>query len=74
MNFNATLGGMIQTMPGSEGGRLIAAGFLRPINVRGHAVGVQPTARFTASFAAMPPMERLYPLLVEYLACLRVPE
>ena len=36
--------------------------------------GVEPTDLLASFFLSVPPMERLYPLLVEFVACQRFPE
>src|SRR5262249_24591461 len=75
MLFNTWYGGLVQTRPWAEGGRLIAAGFLRPVFEDDEiVVGVEATDTLAAYFGDMPDMERLYPLLGEFVAGQRFPE
>lgn len=75
MLFNTWFGSLVQTHPHHEGGRLIAAGFLRPVMDGGYAIGVEATQALRRCFRKeMPPMERLYPVLVAFVACCRFPE
>ncbi|QDV34985.1 hypothetical protein [Tautonia plasticadhaerens] len=71
MRFNSWFGAFVQTQPMAEGGRLIAAGLLRPVYDGRDVIGVESTAALAGSFERLPEMERLYPLLVEFLACCR---
>lgn len=75
MRFNSDSGGIVQTMPWAEGGRLIEAGLLCPVMEEDElVVGVEATETLRGYFCGMPPMERLYPLLVELVAGQRFPE
>jgi hypothetical protein len=75
MLFNTVLGSIAHTRPWSEGGRLIAAGLLCPVlEEEEFVVGVEPTELLRGFFCGLPPMERLYPLLVEFVAGCRFPE
>jgi len=75
MLFNSVLGCVVQTRPLAEGGRLIAAGLLSPvIEDEEIVVGVEPTDTLRGYFCGLPPLERLYPLLVAFVAGQRYPE
>ena len=75
MRFNSWYGGLVQTRPWAEGGRLAAAGLLCPvIEDEEIVVGVEATQALRACFCGMPPLERLYPLLVAFVAGQRYPE
>ena len=71
MRFNTWFGAIVQTQPGSEGDRLISAGLLRRVHDGRDVIGVEATATLAGYFEQMPELERLYPLLVEFLACSR---
>lgn len=77
MLFNSGLGCAVQPHPRHEGGRLIAAGLLCPImddEYPDMVIGVEPTTLLRSYFCGLPPMERLYPLLVAFVAGQRYPE
>lgn len=75
MRFNSDSGGLVQTMPWAEGGRLIEAGLLCPVMEEDElVVGVEATDALRGYFCGLPAMERLYPLLVEFVAGCRFPE
>jgi hypothetical protein len=74
MLFNSDFGGIVQTCPWAEGGRMIAAGLLRPVMDDEIVTGVEATETLRGYFCGMPVMERLYPLLVEFVAGQRFPE
>jgi hypothetical protein len=71
MRFNTLLGAFVQTQPRAEGGLLIRAGFLRPVMEGDFVEGVEATDALVAYFDHLPAMERLYPLLVGFVACCR---
>jgi hypothetical protein len=58
----------------AEGGMLIEAGLLRPVFDENFVAGVEATDALAVYFDHLPAMERLYPLLVEFVACCRYPE
>jgi hypothetical protein len=75
MLFNSDFGGVVQTRPWAEGGRLIAAGLLCPVVEEEElVVGIEATDLLRGYFCGLPPLERLYPLLVAFLAGCRFPE
>lgn len=74
MRFNTLFGADVQTHPRSEGGWLIAAGLLRPVFDDDMVAGVEATEALAAYFGDLPALERLYPLLVEFVACGRYAE
>jgi hypothetical protein len=77
MRFNTLFGAFLQTQRMAEGGMLIEAGLLRPVfdeDYEDFVAGVEATDALAAYFDHLPAMERLYPLLVEFVACCRYPE
>ena len=63
-------GSFVQIEPNSEGWVLWRAGLLER-GGKPWAVEIQPTPRLRAMFTAMPELETLYPLLVEYVMIFR---
>src|SRR5690242_14590086 len=59
------LGGYFQTNPGSEGDTLCKAGLLVKTTEGEWSVGLEPSGLLRSLFCSMPPLEEIYPLLVE---------
>jgi hypothetical protein len=53
---------------------MIAAGLLCPVMDGEFVEGIEATDKLRGYFCGLPPMKRLYPLLVEFVAGCRFPE